>query len=153
MHHLGMIAPKTPKKLSLRDQIRQLTQINAMYERGNAQQAEAMDKMAENMTHLILRIEAMREKFGISVDAVNELADAYLAKMSANQEMQAASALHINELKINGVTYRPASPPEVAPLQPPSIPTVTEFAPISPAPPDSPPAHCASDGERIEFQP
>lgn len=129
-----MIAPKTPAKPSLRQQIRTLEQINAMYERGNAKQAEAMDKMAENMTHLICRLEGLRMKFGISVEEVNVIGEEYIAKMSAAQEMKAAQAANIKVLEINGVEFRPAQKPDIAPLIPPPVdaPSSTPETPVAP---------------------
>lgn len=150
-----MIAPllkqqPTPKKPGLRQQVRQLEQMLAMYERGNASQQEAMDKMAENMTHLIMRLEGVRTKFNLSVDEVNQLGEEYLAKMSEAEEMKRAAAINIKELSVNGVTYRPATPPEIAPLSPPRASTEagSPSGPTGQAPQGSPPAHCASDGER-----
>lgn len=153
MFHLGMVSPSpaaTPKKPSMRQRIRTLEQVVAMYERGNTSQQEAMDKMAENMTHLILRLEGLRAKFQLSVDEVNQIGEEYLAKVSANQEMQKASAANIKVLEVNGVTYKPATAPEVAPLSPPSNSKEPSVEPISTAPAESQPAHCATGGASSE---
>jgi len=113
--------------------------------------------MSENMTHMMLRLEAVRLKFNLSVDEINRLGEELLAKMSANMDQKKAD----EELEKVLVERDPRAPK--VPATPPDVVTPeikakmaaiaasnsgadsSETTPLASS--ESPLARCANDDE------
>lgn len=155
-----MIQAATPAKPSLRQQVKaHVAQVQVLKNQIKSTE-EVMNKMSENMTHMMLRLEAVRLKFNLSVDEINRLGEELLARASANMDQKKADEeldKAIKDAQQNGVAVprKPASPPDAVTPE-----IKTKLAALSasnsgvglPAPTplassEAPPVHCASDGE------
>jgi len=127
------------EKESMRAKIRRLEQDNKQQSDVIAAYQKNQNEAAENAAYMILRLEALRDKFQLSVDAVNVIAEAFLDRQYSDPEMMARAQANVREFTING---QPQPLPSNTPaLQPSVIPGLRE----------EPPAHCASDDGCIAF--
>lgn len=122
--------PSTAKP-SLRKIIKTLQAQITIYENERTVREDKMNKMAENMTHMMLRLEGVRHKMNWSVDQINQMGEEYLAKMSEKMDIQKATAAMEEASKL-AVIRNPSTP---------SAPLVV------------PPAHYATDGAHNESPP
>lgn len=136
MYPLGMLLTRPP---SLKEQNRQLIADNLAMKNMLAGYKKLESDWAEKQVYLILRLEALREKFHLDVDAVNIIAEQFLAVQSERKDMKERAARNVRELTINGQQYPVASSTPADPA-----------SPTSPAPSAESPAHCASDDASTE---
>ena len=98
---------------SMRKRMRLLDQENKALRK-------TMDDMAQNMTHLVVRLEAVRTKFGLDRENVEKVTDEYIAKMAALQEQTKLDRLKAAATPIKEIIPMPpadqsSTPPEPVP--------------------------------------
>lgn len=140
MYNLGMIS--LPKRApGMRERIRQLEAQNKVLDDANKAYEQKYNQLAEDMAGLLFRLEGVRDKFGLTPEQVDSLAEVFLAKVSAQRDMQKLAADNVKKFTINGVEQPLANNTPALPV-----------AHIPEALPTEQPLHSASGGESIEFQ-
>lgn len=142
MHNLEMI-PLPKRAPGMRERIRQLEAQNKVLDDANKAYEQKYNQLAEDMAGLLFRLEGVRDKFDLTPEQVDSLAEAFLAKVSAQQDMQRLAAQNVKKFTVNGVDIplRSNSTSEASPAN------TLEASPAEAQP------HCASDGDCIASPP